>query len=101
MRSEADSQEHCNSAPVNTVLLKRWKLVFCLRPPWWLFLAAPGGGGAGAGGEEVRDDEAILADVLALLQEETGNNHVIATSPQRWDKAFLENIDYISARPFA
>src|SRR5262249_58083846 len=35
-------------------------------------LAAPGGGGTSAGGEAVREDAAILADVLALLQEETG-----------------------------
>jgi hypothetical protein len=38
----------------------------------------------------VKEYEAILAAVLALLQEETGT-HGCGASPQRWDKGSLDN----------
>jgi hypothetical protein len=37
VRSEADSRDRGHSADVKAFVLKRWKLAFCLCPPWWLF----------------------------------------------------------------
>jgi hypothetical protein len=41
------------------------------------------------------DADAILASVLVLLQEETGKRCCEA-SPQRWDKASLNNMTTMS-----